>query len=63
MSSKYGGYMGKVMAVDLTTETVTEYPWSDNERELYNIIKRRYYGYKKELEKVIRQANGCPYIG
>ena len=35
MSSKYGGYMGKVMAVDLTTETVTEYPWSDNERELY----------------------------
>ncbi len=28
-----------------------------NERELYNIIKRRYYGYKKELEKVTRQAN------
>ena len=35
MSSKYAGYMGKVMMVDLTTETATEYPWSDEERELY----------------------------
>lgn len=35
MNSKYAGYMGKVMLVDLTTETVTEYPWSDAERELY----------------------------
>ena len=35
MASKYAGYMGKVMMVDLTTETVTEYPWSDRERELY----------------------------
>ena len=35
MESKYAGYMGKVMLVDLTTETVTEYPWSDEERELY----------------------------
>ena len=35
MKSKYAGYMGKVMLVDLTTETVTEYPWSDEERELY----------------------------
>lgn len=35
MNSKYAGYMGKVMLVDLTTETVTEYPWSDEERELY----------------------------
>ncbi|MBO5300615.1 MAG: aldehyde:ferredoxin oxidoreductase, partial [Peptococcaceae bacterium] len=35
MSLKYSGYMGKVMAVDLTTETVSEYPWSDTERELY----------------------------
>ncbi|MBQ2776982.1 MAG: aldehyde:ferredoxin oxidoreductase, partial [Peptococcaceae bacterium] len=35
MSSKYSGYMGKVMAVDLTTETVSEYPWSDTEQELY----------------------------
>ena len=35
MNSKYGGYMGKVMLVDLSTETVTEYPWSDEERALY----------------------------
>jgi len=35
MASKYAGYMGKVMMVDLTTETVSEYPWSDEQRELY----------------------------
>ena len=35
MASKYAGYMGKVMLVDLSTETVTEYPWSDEQRELY----------------------------
>ena len=35
MESKYAGYMGKVMLVDLSTETVTEYPWTDQERELY----------------------------
>ena len=35
MSSKYGGYMGKVMEIDLTTETAKEYPWTDEQRELY----------------------------
>ena len=35
MASQYAGYMGKVMMVDLSTETVTEYPWSDEQRELY----------------------------
>ena len=35
MNSKYAGYMGKVMLVDLSAETVTEYPWSDAQRELY----------------------------
>ena len=35
MATKYGGYMGKVMAVDLTTKTVMEYPWSDKERKLF----------------------------
>jgi aldehyde:ferredoxin oxidoreductase len=35
METKYAGYMGKVMLVDLTTETVSEYPWSDEQRELY----------------------------
>ena len=35
MASNYAGYMGKVMLVDLSTETVTEYPWTDQQRELY----------------------------
>ena len=35
MASKYAGYMGKVILADLTTETVAEYPWSDELRELY----------------------------
>lgn len=35
MSSKYAGYTGKVMLVDLSSETVQEYPWSDRERQLY----------------------------
>ena len=35
MRSKYAGYMGKVMLVDLTSKTVTEYPWNDEQRELY----------------------------
>ena len=35
MASKYAGYMGKVIAVDLSSETVSEYPWSDEQRELY----------------------------
>ena len=35
MRSKYAGYMGKVMLVDLTSETVTDYPWNDEQRELY----------------------------
>ena len=35
MQTKYAGYMGKIMMVDLTSETVSEYPWSDEQRELY----------------------------
>ena len=35
MSTKYGGYMGRVAEVDLTTQTVTEYPWTDRDRELF----------------------------
>lgn len=33
--SKYCGYMGRVARIDLTTEKITDYPWSDKERELY----------------------------
>ena len=35
MPTKHFGYMGKVMLADLSAETVTEYPWSDRDRELY----------------------------
>ena len=35
MESKYGGYMGKIMEIDLTAETVKPYPWTDRQRELY----------------------------
>lgn len=35
MKSKYSGYMGKVIEIDLGTETVCEYPWNDEQRELY----------------------------
>ena len=35
MQSKYAGYMGKVIQVDLTTQTISEYPWTDEQRELY----------------------------
>ena len=35
MSTKYGGYMGKVMLIDLTSGHISEYPWSDEERRLY----------------------------
>lgn len=33
--TKYSGYMGKVMMIDLSKSLVTEYPWSDRYRELY----------------------------
>jgi len=35
MSSKYGGYMGRVMLLDLTTQKAEEYPWTDRQRELF----------------------------
>ena len=35
MATKYGGYMGKVMMIDLTTGQTSEYPWSDEERRLF----------------------------
>lgn len=35
MQSKYGGYMGRVLHIDLSTGDVTDYPWTDKDRELY----------------------------
>jgi len=33
--SRYAGYMGKVALLDLSSRTVSDYPWSDTERRLY----------------------------
>lgn len=35
MATKYGGYMGRVCMVDLSTGKVCDYPWSDEERRLF----------------------------
>ena len=35
MSTNFGGYMGKILRVDLTTREVGEYPWTDEDRKLY----------------------------
>ena len=32
MATKYGGYMGKILQIDLTTETAREYPFTDRQR-------------------------------
>lgn len=33
--TKYAGYMGKVIQLDLSRKKVSEYPWTDRDRELY----------------------------
>ena len=35
MATSLGGYMGKVALVDLTAQTVTEYPWTDEQRKKF----------------------------
>jgi len=35
MGSTYGGYMGRVLWLDLACREVADYPWSDADRELY----------------------------
>ncbi len=35
MSTNYGGYTGKVLHIDLSTREFSEYPWTDQDRELY----------------------------
>ena len=35
MPTKYKGYMGTVIQIDLSNRSVTEYPWSDKERRLF----------------------------
>ena len=33
--SKFSGYMGRIVKIDLRTRKITDYPWSDRERELF----------------------------
>ena len=33
MATKYGGYMGKILQIDLTMETAKEYPFTDQQRK------------------------------
>lgn len=35
MTTRFGGYMGRMLKIDLTTREVSEYPISDEQRELY----------------------------
>ena len=35
METKYSGYMGKVLAIDLSSHKAELYPWTDKDRELY----------------------------
>lgn len=35
MTIKYGGYIGKILKIDLTSEEISEYPWTDDDRKLY----------------------------
>ena len=46
MATKYGGYMGKVMLINLSNGRIREYPWTDEDRRLY-------YGGKTMAAKII----------
>ncbi len=35
MASIYGGYMGRVLMIDLNSQSVSDHPWTDKERERY----------------------------
>jgi aldehyde:ferredoxin oxidoreductase len=35
MGTQLGGYMGKVLKVDLSSREVSEYPWTDDDRAMY----------------------------
>jgi aldehyde:ferredoxin oxidoreductase len=35
MKSKYGGYTGKVLRINLSTKEISNYPWTDGDRRLF----------------------------
>ncbi|MCG8484412.1 MAG: aldehyde ferredoxin oxidoreductase family protein [Clostridia bacterium] len=46
MSTNYGGYMGKVLMIDVSTKETSEYNWTDQDR-------RKYLGGKTMAAKII----------
>ena len=56
MATNYGGYMGKVMLIDLSTGQIQEYPWSDRERRLF-------LGGKTMAAKILGDCLGREYAG
>lgn len=59
MQSKYSGYMGKVVQIDLAPKKIEEYPWSDEQRKLFiggkimaaKILFDNFCGTEKPLER------------
>jgi len=35
LATEFGGYMGKVLKINLSDRSVSEYPWTDRDREMY----------------------------
>lgn len=56
--TNYAGYMGKVIRLDLSSRSVSEYPWTDRDRQLYlggkamasKIMYDNFTGSEKPLE-------------
>ena len=56
--TNYAGYMGKVIRLDLGSRSVSEYPWTDRDRQLYlggkamasKIMYDNFTGSEKPLE-------------
>lgn len=51
MSTTLGGYMGRVLRIDLTTRHAEEYPWTDDDR-------RRYLGGKVMAARILADTLG-----
>ena len=52
MATKYGGYMDRVVLVDLTEHTVENYPWTDEDQchdHRHNAIyqSRQFYAWNR----------------
>lgn len=61
MGTIYGGYMGRVVEVNLNTQEVKDYPWNDRERELFiggkTMADKILYDNLKGTEKAFSEEN------